>query len=103
MLPARVRKPQDKPSAENGVQNVEREVIVPLLHETFFLEAAANRAIGPLLDDLNDHPMVPEGKSRRQLFEELELPALQPLPQTPYEFAAWKTLRVNLNDHVAFE
>jgi transposase len=103
ILPARVRKPKDKPAAENGVQNVERWVIAPLRHELFFSEAAANRAIQPLLDDLNNRPMVKEGKSRRQLFEELERPALRPLPQTPYEFAVWKTVRVNIDYHVAFE
>ena len=33
------------------------------------------------------------GKSRRQLFEELDQPELRPLPEKPYEFAIWKTAR----------
>jgi transposase len=47
--------------------------------------------------------MVHKGKSRRQLFEELDQPELRPLPEKPYEFAAWKTAKVNIDYHVAFE
>ena len=47
--------------------------------------------------------MVHLGKSRRQLFEELDRPALRPLPEKPYQFAIWKTARVNIDYHVAFE
>ena len=36
VLPARVRKPRDKGNVENGVQNVERWVLAPLRHQTFF-------------------------------------------------------------------
>ena len=103
VLPARVRKPKDKPSVENGVQNVERWVLAPLRHRTFFSEAEAGRAIRPLLEELNERTMAHLGKSRRQLFEELDRPELRPLPEKPYEFATWKTATVNIDYHVAFE
>lgn len=103
VLPARVRKPRDKGNVENGVQNVERWVLAPLRHQTFFSEAEANRAVKPLLDALNDRLMTHLGKSRRQLFEELDQPELRPLPGKPYEFAIWKTAKVNIDYHVAFE
>lgn len=103
VLPARVRKPKDKAHAENGVQNVERWVIAPLRNRTFFSEAEANRAFKPLLEALNNRPMLHLGKSRRQMFEELEQPALRPLPEKPYQFAFWKTAKVNIDYHVAFE
>jgi transposase len=103
VLPARVRKPRDKGNVENGVQNVERWILAPLRHQTFFSEAEANRAIKPLLDELNNRPMAHLGKSRRQLFEELDQPELRPLPEKPYEFAAWKTAKVNIDYHIAFE
>ncbi len=103
VLPARVRKPKDKAHAENGVQNVERWVIAPLRNRTFFSEAEANRAFKPLLEALNNRPMLQFGKSRRQLFEELDQPALRPLPERPYQFAFWKTAKVNIDYHVAFE
>jgi transposase len=103
VLPARVKKPKDKPSVENGVQNVERWVLAPLRNQTFFSVGEANRAIAPLLETLNTKEMQHLGKSRRQLFEDLEREALLPLPEHPYEFARWKNARVNIDYHVAFE
>jgi transposase len=103
VLPARVKKPKDKPHVENGVQNAERWVLAPLRNQTLFSEAEANRAIKPLLQALNQKEMQHLGKSRRQLFEELEREALLPLPERPYEFARWKNARVNIDYHIAFE
>ena len=103
VLPARVRKPKDKPHVENGVQNVERWVLAPLRNRTFFSIAEANRAIAPLLRELNERTMAHLGKSRRQLFEELDQPALRPLPERVYEFATWKNAKVNIDYHIAFE
>jgi transposase len=101
--PARVRKPTDKGSVENGVQNVERWVLAPLRHTTFFSLAEANKAVREKLEELNQKIMPQYGKSRRQLFEELDLPELRPLPQLLYQFALWKTAKVNIDYHVAFE
>jgi hypothetical protein len=42
-------------------------------------------------------------KSRRQLFDEVNLSELRPLPEQPFQFATWKTARVNIDYHVAFE
>jgi transposase len=103
VLPARPRKPKDKPKVENGVQNVERWVLAPLRKHTFFSLADLNQAMRPLLKALNERTMQHLGKSRRELFVELDQPALQPLPEQPYEFAEWKTVRVNIDYHVAFD
>jgi len=103
VLPARVRKPRDKAHAENAVQNVERWILAPLRNRTFFSIGEANRAIVPLLQSLNEKEMAHLGKSRKELFEELDQPALRPLPAKPYEFAIWKNARVNIDYHVVFE
>lgn len=103
VLPARVRKPKDKPHVENGVQNVERWVLAPLRNQTFFSIGEANRAFAPLLASLNAKEMQHLGKSRKELFEELDQPALQSLPERPYEFARWKNARVSIDYHIAFE
>jgi hypothetical protein len=42
-------------------------------------------------------------KSRRQLFVELDQPELRPLPDKPFEYAVWKTAKVNLDYHIAFK
>jgi transposase len=103
VLPARVRKPKDKPHAENSVQNVERWVLAPLRDRVFFSVGEANRAILPLLHELNKREMAHMGQSRRELYEEQDRPALRPLPAYPYEFAAWKNAKVNIDYHIAFE
>jgi transposase len=103
VLPARVRKPRDKGNVENGVQNVTRWVLAPLRHQTFFSEAEANRAIKPLLEGLNNRTMAHIGRSRRQLFEELDQLELRPLPEKAYQFAIWKIAKVNIDYHIAFE
>ena len=103
VLPARVRKPRDKAHVENSVQNVERWVLAPLRNRTFFSVAEANHAIEPLVQALNQKEMQHLGKSRKELFEELDHPALRTLPERPYEYAAWKTAKVNIDYHIAFE
>jgi len=103
VLPTRVRKPKDKPSVENGVQNVERWVLAPVRKQVFFSVAEANQAMKPLVAALDDRRMEHLGKSRRELFDELDFPALRPLPEQPYEFAIWKSAKVNIDYHVEFE
>ena len=53
-----------------------------------------------LLIDLNNRALRSWGRSRRQLFDELDRPALTPLPDEPYEYAEWKRCRINLDYHV---
>jgi len=43
------------------------------------------------------------GKSRSELFEELDQPVLKPLPGLPYEFAIWKKARVHIDYHIEFD
>jgi len=103
VIPARVRKPKDKAKVEVGVQVVERWILARLRNWTFLSLTDLNRAIHSLLTELNDRPMRHLGKSRRELFETLDRPALRPLPAEPYEFAFWKKARVNIDYHVEFK
>jgi len=103
VIPARVKHPKDKSKVEVGVQVVERWIIARLRNQTFVSLAGVNRAIADLLPELNQKPMEHLEKSRKQLFEELDQPALRPLPPQPYEYATWKTARVNIDYHVEFE
>ncbi|MFQ5409776.1 MAG: IS21 family transposase [Anaerolineales bacterium] len=103
VVPARVRAPKDKAKVEVGVQVAERWILARLRDRTLFGLSEANGAIGELLGQLNDRPMQHLGQSRRELFETLDKPALQPLPAQPYEFAFWKKTRVNIDYHVEFD
>jgi len=103
VLPARVRKPRDKGKVENAVQNVERWVIAPLRNRSFFSLAEANHAIREKLDEFNNKLMLAVGRTRRQEFEEIDQPALRPLPEKPYEYTFRKKARVNIDYHIEFE
>jgi len=103
IIPARVRHPRDKSKVEVGVQVVERWILARLRKRIFFSLAELNQAILKLLKELNNRPMEHLQKSRRELFEELDQPALRPLPERPYEYAIWKAARVNIDYHIEFE
>lgn len=102
IIPTRVRKPKDKAKVEVGVQVVERWILARLRNRTFFSLPDLNQAIHTLLEDINARPMKHLDRSRRELFEALDQPALKPLPAQPYEYALWKQARVNIDYHVEF-
>ena len=99
-LPTRSRKPRDKGKVEGAVLIVERWILARLRHRRFFNLTDLNTAIGGLLEELNNRPMRHIGKSRRQVFEEIERAALAPLPSEPFEYAEWKTAKVHPDYHV---
>ena len=103
ILPARVRRPRDKAKAEVGVQVVERWILARLRHQMFFSLHDLNRTIAELLVALNARPFKKLPGCRRELFEQLDRPALKPLPAQPYVFATWKQVRVNIDYHVEVE
>tara|TARA_B100000959_G_C14966331_1_gene617892 strand:- start:878 stop:2419 length:1542 start_codon:yes stop_codon:yes gene_type:complete len=103
VLPARVRKPKDKAKAEGGVLLVERWILAALRHRTFFSLQEANQAISELLTQLNLRAFKKLPGCRRSAFEQIDQPALQVLPNQPYEFAQWKKCRVNIDYHLELE
>jgi transposase len=103
VLPARPYKPRDKAKVESGVLLVERWIVAALRHRKFFSLAELNQAIRELLTQLNRRPFHKRPGCRASLFQELERPALGPLPQERYEFHQWATARVNIDYHVDFE
>jgi transposase len=103
VIPARIRKPKDKAKAEAGVLVVERWILARLRNRTFFSLFELNDAIRELLDELNRRPMRGWGKSRRELFETLDRPALRPLPERPYEFALLLHAKAGIDYHVEFD
>jgi transposase len=103
VIPARVARPKDKPKAEVSVQIAERWILAVLRNRTFFSLAELNAAIRQRLVVINDRPMQKLGVSRRQLFEELDRPALKKLPATRYEMARWKGCRVSIDYHIELE
>ncbi len=90
ILPARPRAPRDKGKVEAAVQHVERWVLAPLRNHKFFSLAEIREAMAPLTAALNERPFQKIEGSRRSLFEELDRPALKPLPSLRFEYAEWR-------------
>ena len=103
VLPARPRKPRDKAKVEVGVQIVQRWIVAALRHRRFFSLAGLNAAIRERLEALNQRPFRKRPGCRASLFQELDRPALQPLPAGRYELHEWSTARVNIDYHLEFE
>ena len=102
VLPARPRKPRDKAKVEACVGIVERWLLGRLRHRTFYSLAEVNAAIAECMADLNDRRVLRQfGKTRRQLFAEIDAPNLKPLPAEPWVHAEWKRCRVGLDYHIA--
>ncbi len=103
VVPARVRKPKDKPNAEGTVGNISTWIIAVLRNQKYFSLPALNQAIREKLDAFNRKPFQKKEGSRLSLFLEQENPFLQPLPSTPYELATWKIATVQLNYHITVD
>ncbi len=100
VMPARAYKPRDKAKAEIGVLLAERWVVARLRHRRFTSLGELNQAITDLVGWLNDRPFKRLAGSRRQVFCELDRPALRPLPEHRYDFATWRRAKLGLDYHV---
>src|SRR5271154_4212537 len=101
VLPARPRRPRDKAKVEVGVLIMERWILGRLRNRRFHSLGELNEAITELLTRLNDErPIRRLGVTRRQLLEDLDRPALKPLPAEPYVFTEWRARRVGIDYHV---
>lgn len=103
VIPARVRKPKDKAKVEVGVQVAQRWILAALRDRTFHSLAELNEAIAPLLLKLNSRLMREIGRSRLELFAQIDAPTLQPLPANSYEFAQWKKGKIHPDYHMQFD
>ncbi len=103
VIPARVRKPKDKAKAELGVGLVERWIVAALRNRIFHSLQEINEAIWDLLDRVNSKIIRGLGKSRHDLYLELDKPALQALPTEPYILREMKQCRVNIDYHIQLE
>ena len=82
------------------MQIVERFVLAKLRNVTFFSLAELNVAIRACVAAINAKVMRRVGKSRAELLETLDRPALKGLPSKPYAYATWKKARVARDYHI---
>jgi len=100
VIPARRYRAKDKAKAEGSVLLAQRWIMAPMRNRIFFSLAELNQAIAERARALNERVMRKLGTNRRQLFEQLDRPALKPLPAGRYEPGEWKRCRVNIDYHV---
>lgn len=103
VVPARVRKPKDKPNAEGSVGIVSTWIIAALRKQKFFTLTELNNSIREKLTAMNSTPFQKKEGSRLSVFLEEEKPMLLSLPSTPYELATWKVATVQLNYHISVD
>lgn len=103
VVPARPAKPRDKAKVEAGVLLVERWILAALRKRQFHSLGELNEAIADLLKRLNERAFRKRDGNRKSVFEQVDQPALRPLPAERYEFGQWRTARVNIDYHVEFE
>lgn len=103
ILPARVRRPKDKPNVEGSVGKISTWITAALRNEQFFSLAELNDAIRKKLKTYNARQFQKKECSRLSLFLGEEQPLLAPLPATPFELAEWKQATVQFNYHIAVD
>jgi transposase len=103
VIPARVRKPKDKPSAEASVSFASTWILAALRNRQCFSLAELNQAIAEKLDGLNDKPFQKREGSRHQVYQSEEKIHLLPLPTASYEWATWKIATVQVNYHISVD
>ncbi|MBC8430283.1 MAG: transposase, partial [Desulfobacterales bacterium] len=100
VLPARVRRPQDKALVENAVNLVYQRIYAPLRNRTFYSLKELNEVIWDLLEQHNNTPFQRLKTSRRELFDKIEKPVLKPLPKERYAIKHSRELTVQFNYHI---
>ena len=104
VVPARPRKPKDKAKVEGGVLIAQRWILACLRNRRFFSLEELNAAIWELLERLNMRRFQKLEGSRRSVFEQVERPALRPLPLRRYEVGEWKLgVGVNVDYHIVYD
>lgn len=103
IIPARVRKPKDKPNVEGAVGFISQQILAALRNKKFFSLVELNKAIRAKLDELNARPFQRKMGSRLSTFLEQEKSKLIPLPAIPFELATWKQATVQFNYHISVE
>jgi transposase len=103
VIPTRTAKPKDKAKVESAVLIAERWILAALRNRTFFSLEELNPAIREKLREFNQRKFQKLDTTRQELFENLDRPALKPLPEKPYEYAEWKKATVNIDYHIEID
>jgi transposase len=85
------------------VQIAQRWIVAALRHRKFFSMTQLNQAIRELLVKLNHRPFRKREGCRQTAFEQIDQPALRPLPAERFDLSVWRKETVNIDYHVEFD
>ena len=104
VMPARVRKPKDKPSVESGVGWLETWLLEWLTGKLYYSYEALNHDIRERLLELVEKNFKHRPGSRKSIFLALDKPALRPLPKDAFEsYETTMVKTVGNNYHVQYD
>ena len=96
----RPRKPKDKPTVENHVNNIYNSVYGKIRDKEFHSLEELNEAIKPLLSDFNKAQFQKLPGSREDIFITQEQPLLRPLPSEHFVIKHTTSAKVQFNYHI---
>ena len=102
ILPARVKKPKDKPSVEGTVGVISTYILAAIRNQRFFSLRELNEVIKERLHTFNYKPFQKKDGSRASAFAE-ERTFLLPLPVRVFEMSEWKIATVQYNYHISVD
>lgn len=103
IIPARVRAPRDKNSAEGSAGYLTNQIVGRFRNHKFTSLRELNEQILVELEKINSKKFQKREYSRTYVFENEEKEYLKHLPDMPYEYAVWKNALPSYNYHVQFE
>ena len=103
VVPARVRRPRDKSTAEGTVNLVEEWIVAPSSEMRFYTLEEFNEFCDERVAWLNSRPFSARDGSRGELFEAEEAEQLQPLPLERYEMCRWCYPVVSPDYHITID
>lgn len=102
ILPARIKKPRDKPSVENSVLIGSRRIIAKLRNKQILSFVDLQQEVALALEQVNEAPLTGKTESRWTIYLKEEKEYMLPLPLDRFELAQWSHAKVQPNCHIAF-
>ncbi len=103
IIPARVRKPQDKGAVENSVKITSQRILGKLRNQHFHTFFELRDAVTNALEKINTAPLTGKKLSRWDAFLQEEKDYLLTLPAEDYELSEWVVAKVQPNCHIAYQ
>ncbi|MDR0284829.1 MAG: IS21 family transposase, partial [Propionibacteriaceae bacterium] len=103
VVPARVKRPRDKPVVEGSVRFVANQVAATLRDRQFIGLPELNEAVAAEVGRINAKPFQKREDSRLVVFRRDEAPLRVVLPPFRFELADLRTAKVQVNYHVQVE